>query len=418
MSQLTDQMIQSVAWLRDAQDAKTGGWGESPGEKHLSSLNTAEAIIALIKTDRENAGTDAVQRGVSYLRAIQSPDTENAGAWLRLEKKTKVETADVMRTGLILEALILADVERSDPMIKRAVHWLFDVQNDAGGWGPTRDKLTQMLPTCQALLGLLAAHDPNEKPAPEITRGLDYVLACQRPGGFFGCDDIASHLAAPHTIFAILVLQAARSLGVVSNSKSEERGIDWLLASQDDAKRLVCETIELSPENQYPFVYVTDSLLIRVLNNSKRKADRESLMYRASLYNVKDRIEPAEGACFGYRTFTWSTARAIEGMSAAATTQTTFPSRPAEYSAGPRLRWWLTLMMLVVLAVAALLAFSETLSPWAAGVILVIVFTLLLVNRVIGTDVFERLVQSVLGRIGGGTTKAQGDETTSRPADG
>jgi hypothetical protein len=115
-------MIQSAAWLRDAQDEKTGGWGATPGATHLSSLNTAEAIIALIKTDRETAGTDAVQRGVSYLRANQSSDTDDAVAWLRdakVGRSTKVETADVVRTGLILEALVLADVERSDPMIAR-----------------------------------------------------------------------------------------------------------------------------------------------------------------------------------------------------------------------------------------------------------------------------------------------------------
>jgi Squalene-hopene cyclase C-terminal domain/Prenyltransferase and squalene oxidase repeat len=157
VSQLTDQMIQSAAWLRDAQDEKTGGWGATPGSTHLSSLNTAEAIIALIKTDRETAGTDAVQRGISYLRANQSSDTDDAGAWLRdakVGRSTKVETADVVRTGLILEALVLADVERSDPMIVSAVKWLVHVQNDDGGWGPTRGKPTQMFPTCQALLGL------------------------------------------------------------------------------------------------------------------------------------------------------------------------------------------------------------------------------------------------------------------------
>ena len=414
MSQLTDQMIQSAAWLRTAQDEE-GGWGETPGAEHLSSLNTAEAIIALINTDREKIGTDAVQRGVAFLRKHQASDAPDAGAWLREAKvkETKVETADVVRTGLILEALVLADIERSDPMITRAVDWLVEVQNDDGGWGPTRGKPTQMMPTCQALLGLLAVHHPGGEVPPTLTRGLEYVIGCQRDAGFFGCDEIASHLAAPHTIYGVLVLQTARAQGILRGSKSEEKGIDWLLASQDDAKRLVCENIELTPENQYDFLYVTDSLLIRVLNNSKRKADTKSLLYRASLYSVKDRIEPAHGACFGYRPFTWSTARAITGMSAAATTETTFPSRPAEYSVGPRVRWWLTVAMLLILGGAAVLAFAGAFSAQAFGFFALVVFVLLLLSRVIGVDLFERLVQSVIS-IGGRTTTASptgdGDE--------
>jgi prenyltransferase beta subunit len=423
MSQLTDQMIQSADWLREAQDDE-GGWGETPGAQHLSSLNTAEAIIALISTDRERAGTDAVQRGIAFLRKHQSSVPPNAGAWMRDAKVegTQVETADVVRTGLILEALVLADIERDDPMITGAVDWLIDVQNEEGGWGPTRDKPTQMLPTCQALLGLLAVHDQDDEIPPSIARGVEYVLGCQRPAGFFGCDEIASHLAAPHTIYALLVLQAARAQGIVSDSKSEEKGIDWLLASQDDAKRLVCEPIELTPENRYDFLYVTDSLLIRVLNNSKRNTDAKSLLYRASLYSVKDRIEPAKGACFGYRPFTWSTARAIAGMSAAATTETTFPSRPAEYSVGPRVRWWLTALMLLILGGAAVLAFFGTFSPQVFGFFALVVFVLLLLSRVIGVDLFERLAQSALG--GRGTTAARNgtandaDRTVSRDVGG
>jgi prenyltransferase beta subunit len=422
MSQLTDQMIQSADWLREAQ-GEEGGWGETPGAKHLSSLNTAEAIIALISTDREKAGTDAVERGIAFLRNHQSHEPTDAGAWLRdaKVKRVKVETADVVRTGLILEALVLADVDRTDPMITGAVRWLFEVQNDDGGWGPTRGKPTQMLPTCQALLGLLAVRDRDDSVAPGITRGLAYVIGCQRRAGFFGCDEIPSHLAAPHTIFALLVLQAARDQGMVSDAKSEERGIDWLLASQDDAKRLVCEKIELTPDNHYDFLYVTDSLLIRVLNNSRRKDDRNSILYRASLYSVKDRIEPERGACFGYRPFTWSTARAIVGMSAAATTETTFPSRPAEYSVGSGARWVLSVLMLLILGGAAALAFFGSFSAQVFGFFALVVLVLLLLSRVISVAVFERLVRGLVG--GRGTSEARegatnSDESGSREAGG
>jgi hypothetical protein len=81
MSQLTDQMIQSAAWLRDAQDEKTGGWGATPGATHLSSLNTAEAIIALIKTDRETREPMQCSAGspTSAQTNLQIPMTRGRG---------------------------------------------------------------------------------------------------------------------------------------------------------------------------------------------------------------------------------------------------------------------------------------------------------------------------------------------------
>ena len=404
MSQLTDQLSESAVWLRDAQDA-SGGWGEFAGSEHLSSLNTAEAIVGLIRADGESVGTDSIRRGVDYLRGEQTSDGQDEGAWCRRNQPTGTAVSDVLRTGAVLEALMLAGTPPDDPMVTSAVSWLLNARNGGGTWGCSRSTPARILPTCQAMLGLMAvrAQTPVDD-SPEFTTmtaaladGVNLLLQNQSRSGFFSATDVASHLAAPHTIYAVLVLQRARKIGIHSDSKPERRAIDWLLASQDDARRLVSERIELAPDNGYDFLYVTDSLLIGMLHDSDRKGDREGVLYTAALYSVKDRIEPGRGACYGYRSFTWSTARAISGISAAAASLTSFPDRRAEYHARTVASGWLTAAMLALLALSTILGLTGTFSAQLAGFFSLMVFVLLFVSGKIKAPLFERLVGLALG---------------------
>ncbi len=236
---------------------------------------------------------------------------------------------------------------------------------------------------------------PGAELVERVERGLRYLTeTALREPGYFSSSRVADVLAAPHTITAVLALQKARELGLVTDASAEEKAIDWLLASQDDARRLVVEEVELDPTNRYPFLYVTDSLLIRVLSQSTRKQDRDSTLFKAALHSVKDRIEPERGACYGYRVFTWSTARAVSAMSAASTAVTDFPDRPAEYhgqKAGPVL----TGVMILMLGLAAVLGFTGRFSTEVAGFFALVVLAVLLVNRRIGEKTFAQLLGSV-----------------------
>jgi hypothetical protein len=277
--------------------------------------------------------------------------------------------------------------------------WLSGCQNADGGWGRIRDGRTRILQTCSVLTALMAALDSKVvdvdalRPdlSSRLTRGLSYLTdVAQRSAGFFSSSEVADVLAAPHTIQSILVLQRARQLNVLHDVRAENKAIDWLLLCQDAARRLVVEDVELSPDNRYRFLYVTDSLLVRALSQSTRKQDRESTLFRAALFSVKDRIEPERGACYGYRQFTWSTARAISAMSTASSVVDDFPDRPAEFH-GPKTGPILTVLMVVILAAAAFLGFSGRFSAQVAGFFALVVLAILLVNARIGEKTFAQL---------------------------
>jgi squalene-hopene cyclase-like protein/prenyltransferase/squalene oxidase-like repeat protein len=410
VSALTDQMAQSAAWLRQQQDPESGGWTGGPNDPHLSSLNTAEALIALMQADRDAVGTDAVRHGLKFLRDTQATGEPSVGAWCRehtLPDGSHVWHPDVIRTGLAVEALVLAEVPLDDLMVTRAVDWLAGVRNDDGGWGCSGKQPTRILPTCQTLLGLMAAMEAGRDLTPPIVDGIRFLLDhARKPGGYFSSNDSAGLLASPHTIYAVLVLQKGRRLGLVKGDGAERAAIGWLLRNQDAARRLVAEEFELEDRDAYTFLYVTDSLLIRVLTNSTNARDRASTLYRAALYSVKDRIEPAHGACYGYRLFSWSTSRAISAMSAAAASETDFPSRPAEYS-GAKARPVLTGVMIAILGLGALLGWVGSFSAGVAGFFALIVLCVLLLNGAIGEKTFAQLVPGIL-KSGKGADDASG----------
>lgn len=409
MSKLTDQMDQSSAWLRQQQHP-SGGWGETLGDAHDSPLNTAECLLALLEADAEAAGSDAVKRAVAYLEREQAPAGKpDAGAWQREAKRkdgTLVRCPDVVRTGLAVQALVLARGGASDPTVQAAIAWLLAVRHPDGSWGAGPGAPGRIMPTCQALLGLQAAEArsaPEATPGPirdAVKAGVDYLLnQCRRKGGFFDATAFPTLLTSPHTIYALMVLQAARSRGLITDPGPERRAVGWLLAHQDEARRLVAEEFELDPDNSYLFLYVTDSLLVRVLAASDVAGVADSLLYRAALYSVKDRIEPSHGGCYGYRLFTWSTARSLSAMSAVAPTQAEFPERPAEYT-GRKPRVLLTGVMVAILVLGAVLGFTKHFSTEIAGLFFAIILVILVINGVIGEKTFAALWPGVKGGAG------------------
>ncbi|HEX9530691.1 MAG TPA: prenyltransferase/squalene oxidase repeat-containing protein [Acidimicrobiales bacterium] len=401
MPRLTEQMDQSTAWLREQQDVATGGWSGAPGDPHLSALNTAEAVIALMQVEGEIVRDGAVDAGIGYLRSQQAAHGDDAGAWCRtieVPDGAPVNHPDVVRTGLALVAFTMAGVPVTDNAVANALGWLQRVRNADGGWGCTPHERSRILPTCQVLLGLLAlpAGDPDTDAA--IRAGIGFLLErCRRPGGWFSLTEFPDQLSSPHTIYAVLVLQAARRAGIQSDIAPERSAIDWLLAHQDEARRLVIEELDSAPRpHRYTFLYVTDSLLVQVLGSSANAKDRQALLYRAALFSVKDRIEPTHGACYGFRPFTWSTARALAAMSTAAVYEGGFPERPPETHAA-KARGPLTAVLGVMLVLGAILGFTGSFSASEFGFFTLLVLALLLVYGFIGEKTFADLVPSVLG---------------------
>ncbi|MCA9219181.1 MAG: squalene--hopene cyclase, partial [Planctomycetales bacterium] len=129
----------------------------------------------------DSPGDTAVERAIAYLRGTQESDGSWYGRW---------GVNYIYGTWQTIVGLVRIGVPIDDPMIQRAADWLERHQQSNGGWGESarsyedaryrgRGPATPSQ-TAWALLGLIAAgraeHDC-------VRRGVDYLLAEQRPDG-------------------------------------------------------------------------------------------------------------------------------------------------------------------------------------------------------------------------------------------
>ena len=102
--------------------------------------------------------------------------------------------------------------------------------------------------------------------------------------------------------------------------------------------------------DRYAFLYVTDSLLVRVLGglrSAEGPTKLAHLAFRGALLGQGSHRAHG-GASYGYQLFTWSTSRVVSAISAAAAFESEFPERPAEYS-GTKARPVLTAVVIAIL---------------------------------------------------------------------
>jgi squalene-hopene/tetraprenyl-beta-curcumene cyclase len=127
------------------------------------------------------AAPDVLARGIAWLSGQQEPDGSWFGRW---------GVNYVYGTGAAVPALVAAGVPGTDSRIRRAVAWLEQHQNADGGWGEDlrsyvaaewrgRGESTASQ-TAWALLALLAAGESGSVAA---RRGVDWLVATQRPDG-------------------------------------------------------------------------------------------------------------------------------------------------------------------------------------------------------------------------------------------
>jgi squalene-hopene/tetraprenyl-beta-curcumene cyclase len=126
------------------------------------------------------AHTEPARRGMHWLRESQEADGSWFGRW---------GANYVYGTGAVVPALIAAGIERTDPMITRAVTWLEQHQNSDGGWGEDLRSYTDdawrgrgastASQTAWALVALLAV-DPHTD---AVARGVAWLVDNQRADG-------------------------------------------------------------------------------------------------------------------------------------------------------------------------------------------------------------------------------------------
>ncbi len=199
-------MQRAVDWIATMQ-CKPGGWAAFDIDNDQDWLNdipygdlramidpntadvTARVLEMIGRTDM-TTGEASVDKALAYLRTEQEPEGCWYGRW---------GVNYIYGTSGVLAALALVASPYDRWRLRQAVKWLESVQNPDGGWGETCRSYTdpslkgqgESTPsqTAWALIGLLAAGQAVGEYATEaIKRGINHLLATQRPDGTWNED--------------------------------------------------------------------------------------------------------------------------------------------------------------------------------------------------------------------------------------
>lgn len=189
----------AVEWVLGMQ-SKNGGWGAFDADNthyYLNSIPFADhgalldpptsdvtarclGMLAQLGYPREHP---ALKRAIQYLKDEQEQDGSWFGRW---------GTNYIYGTWSVLHALNAVGEDPKQPYIQKAVAWLKSVQREDGGWGEdcatywedkrdmVRGRESTASQTAWAVLALMAAGDVH---APEVARGVTYLLDAPRKGG-------------------------------------------------------------------------------------------------------------------------------------------------------------------------------------------------------------------------------------------
>lgn len=191
------RMNQAVNWVLGMQN-RDGSWGAFDIDNDYTYLNnipfadhgalvdpgTADLtgrcieLFAMLGYDRN---FKPARRGIEFLKRDQHPCGGWYGRW---------GVNYLYGTWSVLTALGAIGESRDAPYLRRAIEWLYSVQNEDGGWGESCDSYEDGQPfgvgdstasqTSWALLALMAV---GEVYSPNVQRGIEYLLASQNADG-------------------------------------------------------------------------------------------------------------------------------------------------------------------------------------------------------------------------------------------
>ena len=192
-------IARGVEWIKGMQSSN-GGWAAFDVDNTFSYLNNIPFADhgALLDPPTEDVGarcvsmlaqigekdSDAVKRGVDYLRSQQLPDGSWYGRW---------GLNYIYGTWSVLCALNAAGIPATDPAMRKAAQWLLSIQNADGGWGEdgTSYKLeyqghepapSTASQTAWALLGLMACGEASRA---AVAKGVAYLARTQNDEGLW-----------------------------------------------------------------------------------------------------------------------------------------------------------------------------------------------------------------------------------------
>jgi len=403
MNNVDEVIEKSSQWLVAQQHNQTGGWAERPGLS-VNPLNTAEAIIALLDAGAVAAGSDQIQSGIDYLKRNQCTAQGKAGAWTRwsrVNQETVRHLPDIVRTSFAIQALIKGGVGVHDESVVKAIAWLLSTRNDLdGAWGTRQKVSSSVLPTCFALMALVEAYKAGMKECKDpIAEGIEFLVEkCHHNEGFFGDQ---GPLEGIQTVYAVLALQAARGCQLNPYIDKEKTAIEWLLENPDKARKMVEWFVEIDPDDDggnYSYLFITESLLIRILTDSQFREHRKSELARYTMIDLKDKMDPS-GGFYGYRVFSWATAKVLWALSKARHEYSVFPSRSPEYP-GAKVGHILMIFILLLLGSVVFLTVQGSFGFLHASVFVILMLASLLAYGRIREKTFRELAQKIISQFG------------------
>lgn len=415
MTQIT-KIIDSAGYWLEIQQEKSGGWGERRGA-HVNVLNTAEAMIALIDSGICRAGNSSIRNAVQFLLRHQTLAGQDRGSWPRevtLNESNAIEIPDLVRTSYAIQALIKAGEGINEVPVESALEWLLTCRDESSkGWGYAHDKPNALIPTCFALTALLEACNAGAGVyQTQILESLQHLV------DFYyndGGDDVRGSFGEPgplqgvHTIFAALVLQSARNNQLSRYEKHEKQAVEWLLRHPDEAIRLKEEWVSIdqnfSVDGQkggYGFMFMTDTLLIRLLVGSDNMDDKRSALAHEAMHSLKDKIDENTGAFYGPRLFSWATAKALSALTVlqkhAGAEYPDFPARTPE-SRSAAVGWKIGPVIIAFAILLSGLGFylmvTEKFGLLAFSFFVIMMLAALLAYGAIGEKTFKELFRSL-----------------------
>ncbi len=320
-----DNMLDRAAgWLLKQQDQNSGGWPPYHGGP-ISTLNTAEVIVALLDMNQEEyANNPQIKKGLDFIERERCCDGNNRGAWLRSVPRTDekiVPIPDIIRTSFAVQALIRA-YRGNNSAAQEGLDWLIKVRRD-NGWGYSEDAPISIMPTCFALLAL------NDATSNRIRRYTDIIesgIRClidfrQDCGSFCSSQDRIDRLEAIHTVYVILTLQAVR-ISRVSNAyyEEEERGLRWLLDHPEYSLQIIEDRIAIDGQDgagSYDFLYLASTFVPQVMLNARQEEFRNigrNILLEEALKGLMSTWNSETGGFYSPRPVTWATAKAITSL--------------------------------------------------------------------------------------------------------
>lgn len=390
----------SSRWLVDIQNKDDGGWGQYQGA-NSNSMNTAEAILALLETGCNKAGDKIIQNGVRYLIKNQLNEynhqvEEDFGAWTK--KVTSNDSKlilipDTIRTSLALLALNASGKAWDNKVISAGVEWLVGTQHASGGWGYTSKHQSRLFPTCIALKALIRIYSAgNEKLKAKILRGLKHLASYRnKVDGSFGKQP---GLDASHTLHVIYILRLAQSQGFPVDEDYIMDAMDWIQKNTDRVLRWGTEIISIgashhSPHN-YTFSHINPALYLTIVGENLTPQDD---IAKEALILVNDNMDYSSNGFCAKRPVSWATANTMAGL---VTSKSVFVDFPVRQSTPTRLggRQWLFFLLATLSAASAVLAGMDKLSITYASFSFAVILAALLIYGFISEKTFFELLRN------------------------